>query len=590
MDATIAEMNPLLAQQLRDLTPAELEREPWRSIIAAISATYDAHEEEKKELGNTLKVTAEELTEANEKLRDESEHQLKSLNHYYQQTLELQQGMILCFRKTERGFEHTLCRGQLAKRLGWNSAYVEGKLPQDFYPADQVAIVESAYARAWRGMACSFEARSADGEIVYLSLLRPLRDGNQVREVIASAVEITALKQLEVDLRQSKEIAESADRAKSEFLAVMSHEIRTPLNAILGFAQLLRDSPLEVEQRSWLSTIAASGESLRALIDDILDFSKIEAGMLELDEAPVVVEELLESVTSMFRPRLSEKGLELVTRVAKNFPDAITTDGTRLRQILVNLVNNAVKFTDEGTISVDATVLENSPAPDGRRWLLRFEVRDTGIGVKPEQRDRLFKPFSQADSSTTRVYGGTGLGLAICKRLANALGGDVDFTSEYGRGSSFFFSIRASDATPHPAPRSVFSANSLARLPKLRVLVVEDHPTNRFLMRQIFRRFGYEADFADNGRDAVITAASTDYDLIVMDLQMPEMDGIEATREIRASRDGRAQPRIIALTASTLQEQHQRCFDVGMDAVLTKPVRLEALFSELARTTPLHAV
>lgn len=584
-------MNPLLSRQLRKHFPTiDSDSEPWRSFLSTISGSYDEFQSEQRFLSHTLEVTSTELTDANEKLRNDTEHQLQSLNRRYQQTLELQQGMILCFRKTDHGFEHTLCRGQLARRLGWSPETVEGKLPRDVYPPNQLTFIEAAYARAWNGIACSFEGRSADGQIVFLSLLRPLREGLHVREVIVSAVEITALKHLELDLRTAKETAETADRAKSEFLAVMSHEIRTPLNAILGFAQLLRDSGLDAEQRSWLNTIESSGESLRALIEDILDFSKIEAGMLDLHDDPVVLSELLESVTAMFQPRIVEKGLTLHVQLEPNVPEVVSSDGNRLRQILVNLVNNAVKFTEEGSIHVAISLVEQTQQAGSYRWILRFEVRDTGIGIKPEHRERMFKPFSQADSSTTRVYGGTGLGLAICKRLALALGGDIDFTSEPGKGSRFFFTIRAADSGIRVTPQSVFAPASIARLPKLRVLVVEDHPTNRFLMRQIFRRFGYEAEFADNGKEAVITASSADYDLIVMDLQMPEMDGIEATIEIRASRNGRPQPRIIALTATTMQDQHQRCFDVGMDAVLTKPVRLEALFTELARTQPLHAV
>jgi two-component system, sensor histidine kinase len=397
------------------------------------------------------------------------------------------------------------------------------------------------------------------------------------------------LQQEHRQLTRALRATESADRAKSEFLAVMSHEIRTPLNAILGFAQLLRDSRLDAEQKSWVGTITASGESLRALIDDILDYSKIEAGMLELDEGAVVLSELIESITSMFAPQVSEKGLEFQVQLAADLPTAVSTDGNRLRQILVNLINNAVKFTPEGSITVSVSVAERTETGEGATYLLRFEVRDTGIGIRAEHRERLFRPFTQADSSTTRNFGGTGLGLAICKRLSNALGGDIDFYSEYGEGSCFYFTIRAGDLGRSDGV-SLFAPETLSRLPKLKVLIVEDHPTNRFLMRQIFRRFGYEPDFADNGRQAVAAATEKDYDFVMMDLQMPELDGIEATQEIRAARTGRTQPRIVALTASVLKEQHQRCIDAGMDAVLTKPIRLETLFAELARTTPVSAV
>jgi signal transduction histidine kinase/ActR/RegA family two-component response regulator len=584
-------MNPLLARQLRKLNPTlDPSQEPWRSFLATVSDSYDEFQREQRFLSHTLEVASTELTEANEKLRDESETQLEALNEHYQTTLELQQGMILCFRKTERGYEHTLCRGQLAHRLGWAPKLVEGKLPRDFVPPAQLAVVESAYARAWSGNACTFEGRSIDGGVVYLSLLRPLVHEGKVVEVIVSAVEITALKRLEMDLRSAKETAEAADRAKSEFLAVMSHEIRTPLNAILGFTQLLTDSPLTEEQRSWVRTVGSSGEALRALIEDILDFSKIEAGMLELEESPVVLSDLLQSVASMFQPRVVEKGLHFSLSLADDLPESIATDPDRLRQILINLINNAVKFTETGYIRVSAAVVEKTQMPEGTRWLLRFDVCDSGIGIKSEHRDRLFKPFSQADSSTTRVYGGTGLGLAICQRLARALGGDANYESEYGRGSCFYFTIRAGEANVPKKAVSVFSPKALSQLPKLRVLTVEDQPTNRLLMKQIFRRFGMNVDFAENGRQAVTAAMTTTYDLIIMDLQMPDMDGIEATRQIRAMLDGRMQPRIIALTASALREQHDRCIEVGMDSVLTKPVKLDVLFTELARTRPLEPV
>jgi signal transduction histidine kinase/ActR/RegA family two-component response regulator len=582
-------MNPLLAKQLKNHLPLVDPMDPtWKGFLSAVSEAYDRFQSPEHPQPSCGDCEPTLSAEGNSIPAAESGSGVHSLHRQLLETLAHQQGMTLCFRKTAQGFVHSLCRGQLARRLGWSSERVEGKTPRDFVSPVQLAPLESAYARAWDGAVCSVELRAAEGDLVVLAALQPLSREGVVTEVIVSGVEITALKNMEHELRSAKENAESADRAKSEFLAVMSHEIRTPLNAILGFAQLFRDSQLSDEQRSWLSTIVASGESLRELIDDILDFSKIEAGMLELTEEPVVLAELLESVAAMFRPRVKTKGLSFELKTSPDLPSAVATDGNRLRQILVNLVNNAVKFTTSGYVSVEASVVEHTKNPEGGRWLLRFAIRDSGIGIKPEHRDRMFRAFSQADSSTTRTYGGTGLGLAICKRLARALGGDIDYSSEPGEGSCFYFTVRASEASVPKTNASLFSAASISRLPKLRVLVAEDQPTNRYLMRQILRRLGYEAEFADNGKDAVVRTGRQDYDLVVMDLQMPEMDGIEAAREIRARVD-RPQPRIIALTASTLAEQHDRCLEAGMDAVLTKPVRIEALFTELARTRPIEA-
>lgn len=438
-------MNPLLLRQLRKHLPAfNADAEPWQAFLAVVSTAYDDMQKDRDLLEHTLEVTSDELTEANEKLRREAENRLQSLSRYYQQTLELQQGMILCFKKTARGFEHTLCRGQLAGRLGWSPERVEGKALVDFLPHAQAETLQAAYVRAWAGEECACEGTSIDGRLFYLAQLRPRREAGEVCEVIVSCVEITALKNFERELRAAKERAESADRAKGQFLAVMSHEIRTPLNAILGFSQLLHDSEnMTAEQKDWLASIETSGDLLRELIDDILDYSKIEAGKLELNEQLVELEKLLESVVATFRTRAAQKQIDLRLALAPGLPALVFTDGMRLRQILVNLVSNAIKFTRQGRVTLAAAVVAPAEMPAGPGWILRFEVSDTGVGIDPAHRERMFKPFSQADSSTTRTFGGTGLGLAICKRLAMALGGDIDYKSEPGRGSAFFFAIFA---------------------------------------------------------------------------------------------------------------------------------------------------
>jgi two-component system, sensor histidine kinase len=393
------------------------------------------------------------------------------------------------------------------------------------------------------------------------------------------------LRQLEETHRQTlkRERAEQADKAKSEFLAVMSHEIRTPLNAILGFTELLVESEENPQRKLWLQTVVSSGESLRSLIEDILDFSKIEAGMIELHRQRVVLADVMRTVRSMFEPRAVAKGITFVIQLGEDVPPEFTADGDRLKQILVNLCSNGIKFTQNGSITLCVTVdgLRGATEPNGAARL-RFQIIDTGVGIREDQRDRIFKPFSQADSSTTRVYGGSGLGLVICQRLVRLMGGDIGFTSVPGEGSTFEFTALVERAESVPRPRSETASDRPGF--DLNVLVVEDRPANQQLMREILNRFGCRMDFADNGRIAVEAAASKAYNLVIMDLQMPEMDGFEATRLIRSTPGPTQKARIVALTASTLAEQHARCRDVGMDAVLTKPLRFDALRSELELT------
>ncbi len=581
-------MNPLLARQLRkylpDLDPAQ---SPWSDFLSAVDRAYADLEQDRTFLEHTLEVTSAELTEANEKLRREAETQLASLSRYYQQTLELQQGMIVCVRRTERGFVHTLCRGQLLARLGLSPEDIEGRFIEDVAPRPQSDILNAAFERAWNGETHSFAFTTHHG-VEVLIVMRPRREREEVQEVIAACLEITALKQAEHELRAAKERAEAADRAKSEFLAVMSHEIRTPLNAVLGFASLLQQSPLNEEQQNWLATIGTSGESLLTLINDILDFSKIEAGHLELHSEPVALVALLDQLGGMFRPRAEQKGVALEISTPPDLPQVIVTDPQRLTQILTNLLANAVKFTPQGSIRIEAQALPSEPDHSDRE--IYFAIRDTGIGIPADRRDRLFKPFSQVDSSTTRNYGGTGLGLAICDRLVRLLGGDIAVDSTPGQGSTFAFTIRTRvpetlSALFEPLPAKTPSTGPIGS-PSLRILVAEDQPHNRQLIQHILESRGYRPHIVENGRAALEAALTQPYDLVLLDLRMPEMDGYTAARAMREKIPLHAQPKIYALTANALPADRTRCTSLGIDGILTKPLNFDELYAALDSVRP----
>ena len=475
------------------------------------------------------------------------------------------------------------------------------------------------------------EEAGPDGGVRLTTRVPVLDRAGAVVGLVVLSRDVTAQKAVEAQLLADKQQAEATARANREFLATTSHEIRTLMNGVTGMTTLLLDTDLDGEQREFVDTVRTSSAALLAVINDVLDFSKIEAGMLALEAEPFSIRETVQESLRMFAQQTAAKGLELTWEVAPAVPESVHGDAARVRQVLTNLLSNAVKFTEAGSVRVGVDL---APPADGPS-LLALTVQDTGVGIAPDRLAAVFEQFAQADDSTSRTHGGTGLGLAICRQLVRLMGGEMSAESVPGEGSTFRFTVAvdapaeapaetAGDVLPSAAwvarpapdrgasaglPRPPLAADADgpeaaektpgdphgvvmsmdAILPSARVLLAEDNPVNQKVAALTLRRLGYRPDVVANGSQAVLAVRRAPYDVVLMDIMMPVMDGLEATRQIKADPGPHPPPAIVALTANAMEGDRQQCLDAGCDDYLAKPVAPEELAATIERAVRARA-
>lgn len=508
--------------------------------------------------------------------RKRSEEALRESEHRLRQILEsVQTGIMLVDQQTGT-IEYA--NGIAQRMTGLEQRGLLGVPAEEFLPTPDLDISSATLRRSGAG---SFDSVLITHQGARIPVLRTQVKIQQVDRalLLESFVDISERIEAEHELMRAKDAAESANAAKSLFLANMSHEIRTPMNGVLGVSRLLLNTDLNPRQTEYARTIQGSARTLLKVIDDVLDFSRVESGRIKLEPRPFDLRQAIEDVLHVLGPTAREKGLAFESQLDARLPPVVLGDPERLKQVLINLTGNAIKFTPEGAV-VLIVGLESSASPT---VAVRFEIRDTGIGIPEEHRERLFESFHQVNTSYSRSYSGMGLGLSISRKLVDLMGGSIDFESELGQGTTFWFvcPFREDVALPETDLRT-----ERVSLPRLQILLVEDDPTNQLVARETLKAMGLDVSVVDNGAAAVKAVNERAFDVVLMDVQMPGMDGLEATRRIRAlDVDWATSIPIVALTAHAMEEHQKQCLAAGMNAFTSKPIELKALTYMLHRLT-----